>query len=159
MKLLETLRDTLPQTGYVSWIGLRPKRRATIIVVNQVEARLKKGLLGDRYASRSDKRQVTLMQTEHLPVIASLLGLDSIDPATLRRNICVSGLNLLALKEKQFQIGDAVLEYTGQCHPCSFMEETFGEGGYNAMRGHGGITARIIKPGLIKLNDSVSTLK
>jgi MOSC domain-containing protein YiiM len=99
------------------------------------------------------------MQIEHLPVIASLLGIDSIDPATLRRNICVSGLNLLALKEKQFQIGDAVLEYTGQCHPCSFMEETFGEGGYNAMRGHGGITARIIKSGLIKLNDSVSTLK
>ncbi len=159
MKLLETLRDTLPQIGYVSWIGLRPKRRTTIIVVDQVEARLKKGLIGDRYAGRSDKRQVTLMQTEHLPVIASLLGIDSIDPATLRRNICVSGLNLLALKEKKFQIGDAVLEYTGQCHPCSFMEEIFGEGGYNAMRGHGGITARIIKSGLIKLNDSVSTLK
>lgn len=159
MKPLETLRNTLPQTGSVNWIGLRPKRRATIVVVNQVEARLKNGLIGDRYAGRSDKRQVTLMQAEHLPVIASLIGLDAIDPATLRRNICVSGLNLLALKEKKFQIGDAVLEYTGQCHPCSFMEETFGEGGYNAMRGHGGITARIIKSGLIKLNDSVSTIK
>jgi len=155
MKPLETLRNTLPQTGSVNWIGLRPKRRATIVVVNQVEARLKNGLIGDRYAGRSDKRQVTLMQAEHLPVIASLIGLDAIDPAPLRRNICVSGLNLLALKEKKFQIGDAVLEYTGQCHPCSFMEETFGEGGYNAMRGHGGITARIIKSGLIKLNDSV----
>jgi MOSC domain-containing protein YiiM len=159
MKHLETLRETLPQTGYVSWVGLRPERRAKIVVVDQVEACLTKGLIGDRYAGRSGNRQVTLMQAEHLPVIASLLGLDSIDPATLRRNICVSGLNLLALKEKQFQIGDAVLEYTGQCHPCSFMEETFGEGGYNAMRGHDGITARIIKPGLIKLNDSVSTLK
>ncbi|MEE9339020.1 MAG: MOSC domain-containing protein [Methylococcaceae bacterium] len=159
MQPLEILRNTLPQVGQVNWIGLRPERRATMEVVNQVKARLENGLVGDRYAGRSGKRQVTLMQIEHLPVIASLLGLDSIDPATLRRNICVSGLNLLALKEKKFQIGDAVLEYTGQCHPCSFMEEIFGEGGYNAMRGHGGITARIIKPGLIKLNDSVSTLK
>ncbi len=159
MKPLEILRNTLPQVGQVNWIGLRPERRATMEVVNQVEAHLEKGLIGDRYAGLSGNRQVTLMQIEHLPVIASLLGVDTISPATLRRNICVSGLNLLALKEKKFQIGDAVLEYTGLCHPCSFMEETFGQGGYNAIRGHGGITARVIKSGLIKLNNSVSTLK
>jgi len=159
MKPLEILRNTLPQTGYVSWIGLRPERRTTILVVDKVEAVVKSGLIGDRYAGRSGKRQVTLIQAEHLPVIASLLGFDTIDPAILRRNLCVSGLNLLALKEKQFQVGDAVLEYTGLCHPCSFMEESFGEGGYNAVRGHGGITARVVTSGLIKLKDSVSTIK
>ncbi len=144
----------------MSWLGLRSERKAAIIVVvDKVEASLTSGLIGDRYAGRSGKRQVTLMQAEHLPVIASLLNLDSIDPATLRRNICIKGLNLLALKEKHFQIGDAVLEYTGLCHPCSFMEETFGQGGYNAIRGHGGITARVLKAGVIKLNDCVFTLK
>ncbi len=68
----------------------------------------------------------------------------------------ISGINLLALKGKQFRIGGAVLEYTGLCHPCSFMESTFGPGGYNAVRGHGGITARVIERGTIALTNEVS---
>lgn len=159
MKPLEILRNTLPQIGHVSWIGLRPERRATILVVDKAEAVVERGLIGDRYTGRSGKRQVTLIQAEHLAVIASLLGLDAIDPVMLRRNICVNGLNLLALKDKQFQMGDAVLEYTGLCHPCSFMEEIFGQGGYNAVRGHGGITAQVIVSGLIKLNDCVAVVE
>ena len=159
MKPLEILRNTLPQIGHVNWLGIRPGRRATIQIVDRVEVGIENGIRGDRYAGRSGKRQVTLIQTEHLPVIASLLGIDAVAPVKLRRNICVTGLNLLALKEKQFQIGDAVLEYTGLCHPCSFMEETFGQGGYNAVRGHGGITARVVKSGMIKLDDSVFAIK
>lgn len=158
MKPIDILLNTLPQTGKITWIGVRPKRRATMVIVDTVEAKTNSGLTGDRYAGRSGKRQVTLIQQEHLAVIASLLNLDSVDPALLRRNICVSGINLLALKDKQFKIGNTILEYTGLCHPCSFMEETFGSGGYNAIRGHGGITARVIKSGLIKIDDKVSSI-
>ena len=158
MKTIQTLLNTLPQTGTVSWIGLRPQRRAIINVVEQVEAFKDTGLIGDRYAGTAGKRQVTLIQTEHLQVMASLLGLESVDPALLRRNICISGLNLLALKGKRFQIGDALLEYTGLCHPCSFMEEVFGDGGYNAIRGHGGITASVIRTGVIRLDDPVKMM-
>lgn len=158
MKTLDTLFKTLPQKGKVTWIGVRPERRAEMLVVDAVEATTQNGLTGDRYAGRSGNRQVTLIQTEHLPVIASNLGLASVDPVLLRRNICVSGINLLALKDKQFQIGDVILEYTGLCHPCSFMEEifgAFGAGGYNAVRGHGGINARVLKSGIIRLGDVV----
>ncbi len=153
---LLTLLETLPQTGRVEWIGLRPSRRAELDIVEQVIADTDFGLEGDRYSGSSGKRQVTLLQYEHLPVIASILGITTCAPELLRRNIVISGINLLALKGKQFRIGGAVLEYTGLCHPCSFMESTFGPGGYNAVRGHGGITARVIERGTIALTNEVS---
>ena len=152
---IKELLANLPQTGRVRWIGLRPERRATMHEVESVWADTDYGLEGDRYAGRSGKRQVTLIQYEHLDVIASLLGLDRCDPSILRRNIAVSGINLNALKEKCFTVGEATLEYTGLCHPCSFMEQSFGPGGYNAVRGHGGITARVIQSGNITLGSMV----
>lgn len=155
---LHDLFNTLPQIGRLDWIGIRPERRAPIHVVENVNAIAGKGLLGDRYKSANGKRQVTLIQGEHLYAIASILGRDTIDPALLRRNLVVTGINLLALKDRQFQIGSTLLEYTGLCHPCSAMETTFGEGGYNAVRGHGGITARIIQSGSMSLGDSVTAL-
>jgi MOSC domain-containing protein YiiM len=154
--LLKDLLQTIPQVGEVIWIGVRPARRAPVQKVEQVMATREKGLAGDHYAGTYSKtRQVTLIQAEHLPAIASLSGHASVDPALLRRNIVVCGINLLALKDTEFQIGEAILKMTGLCHPCSRMEEALGAGGYNAMRGHGGITASVVKSGLIKTGDKV----
>lgn len=154
---LHTLLNSLPQTGEVLWIGLRPGHCQAVEAVEGVEAVPGNGLVGDRFRGRGaeSRRQVTLIQAEHLAAVGSFLGGEAIDPALLRRNIVVSGLNLLALKDKRFRIGQAVLEYTGLCHPCSRMEEVLGPGGYNAMRGHGGITARVIEGGLIRVGDGV----
>ncbi len=52
----------------------------------------------------------------------------------------------------------AVLEASGECHPCSRIEETFGAGGYNAVRGFGGITARVIEGGAILLSSAVTPI-
>lgn len=152
---LGQLLHTLPQQGRVQWLAVRPERRAAMIIVDSVMAEAGKGLVGDRYKSINGKRQVTLIQAEHLPVIASLVGFNQVDPARLRRNIVVRGINLLALKDKFFQIGGAVFQGSGLAHPCSRMEEILGPGGYNAMRGHGGITAMVHKSGIIRLHDSV----
>jgi MOSC domain-containing protein YiiM len=153
---LKELFANVPRAGTVEWIGVRPARREPVIVVDTVEAREGRGLTGDRFrGSASSKRQVTLIQAEHLPVVARLLGLERVDPALLRRNIVVGGINLLALNGAQFAIGGALMEGTGPCHPCSRMEETFGTGGYNAVRGHGGITARVLSGGVIRVGDPV----
>ena len=128
-----------------------------MITVDEVQIELNMGLQGDRFSGRSgNPRQVTLIQQEHLHVVASCLNLESISPSLLRRNIVVSGINLLALKDKIFRIGNATLEFSGLCHPCSKMERQLGAGGYNAMRGHGGITARVCEAGLVRLNDKVT---
>lgn len=147
--------DNIPQVGTIQWIGLRPARRAPIAVVDEAEIS-EIGLVGDFFKGAAGaSRAVTLIQAEHLPVVANILSREFIDPALLRRNIVVSGINLKSLKQKQFQIGSAILLGTGNCAPCSFMEEQLGPGGFNAMRGHGGITASIILPGKIAVGDSV----
>ncbi|UEG52246.1 MOSC domain-containing protein [Mucilaginibacter daejeonensis] len=154
---LQKLMNTMPQQGKVTWIGVRPKRKAPLLSVDNVEAITLKGLQGDHFSgSATSKRQVTLIQQEHIDLVSSVMQLNTLTPGMLRRNIAVKGINLLALKDRKFWVGDVLLEYTGECHPCSRMEEIMGPGGYNAMRGHGGITARILKGGAIGLNATVS---
>jgi len=151
---LQKLIDTLPQQGKVCWIGVRTGRKKAMVSVEAVEAITQKGLTGDHFSgSAGSKRQVTLIQQEHLDAIASFMAIKEVSPEMLRRNIVTKGFNLLALKDKRFWLGEVLLEYTGECHPCSRMEETLGDGGYNAVRGHGGITARILKGGKISLGD------
>ncbi len=156
---LGALMATLPRPGRVEWIGLRPARDVAMREVAAAEAVAGRGLLGDRYASGSGKRGLTLIQAEHLPVIAALAARDGLSPAALRRNLVVSGLPLVALKGRRFRIGEVVLEGTGPCDPCSRMEDALGPGGYNAMRGHGGLCARILAGGRLALGDAVIPLE
>lgn len=155
--MLQQLLNSLPQIGRVEWIGIAPAPRAPIRPVDVVSAEAGHGLTGDHHAKRrkGGERQVTLIQFEHLAAVASLCGRDAVSPELLRRNIAVSGLNLLALKNRPFRIGEVLLEGTGPCEPCSRMEENLGPGGYNAMRGHGGITARVLEGGTIRIGDQV----
>jgi MOSC domain-containing protein YiiM len=154
MKLSELI-ENYHQAGEVVWIGVRPERRSPVQILASVNLIAGKGLEGDRYKSPDGSRQVTLIQEEHLHAVGAFMNKPPVDPSLTRRNIVVKGINLLALNGKQFRIGNALLEYSGECHPCSRMEENLGKGGYNAMRGHGGITARILVSGEIRLGDRV----
>lgn len=155
--LVKELLGVMPQRGRLEWIGLRPAYRAQVQATAAVRAEAGRGLIGDHYAeSPGSKRQVTLLQTEHLPVIAALTGHAQVPPEWLRRNLLVSGINLLALKDRRFRIGAVLLEGTGLCQPCTRMEEVLGAGGYNAMRGHGGITARVLEGGMLRVGDAVT---
>lgn len=184
MKTIHELRATFPRPGRLDWIGLREARRAPVRSVPEAEVHPLVGLVGDHGRAAPGRlraltgepgetpvaasgtaipggpgrRQVTLIQAEHLPVIAALAGREAVTPEELRRNLVVSGLPLLALKDARFRVGEVVLEGTGECHPCSRMEENLGEGGYNAVRGHGGLTARVISGGVIRVGDPVTVL-
>ena len=106
----------ISQQGKVEWIGIRPKRLLEVHSVSAVTANPDTGLEGDHFKkSSTGKRQVTLIQLEHLDVVARILGKSEIPPELLRRNIVVSGINLLALKHQQFQVGEVLLETTGIC--------------------------------------------
>jgi MOSC domain-containing protein YiiM len=160
VKTLAVRLTDVPQTGKVVWIGVSPEPRGKIAEVSQAEARVGTGLEEDHHSKRrpGGKRQVTLIQHEHLPAIAALAGIAQAAPELLRRNVVVAGINLLSLKGMRFRIGEATLEGTGTCDPCSRMEENLGHGGFQAMRGHGGLTARVVETGMIRVGDLVTAL-
>ena len=155
---ISTLTQRFPVNGELVWIGIRPARKQTMLSVEEIQVDCQHGLIGDHYAGNSGKRQLTLFQWEHLAVLESFVG-ENITPDMLRRNLLIRGINLISLKKRTFQIGSAVFKTTGLCHPCSRMETVLGQGGYNAMRNHGGITAQIIQPGQIKKGDELSVLQ
>jgi MOSC domain-containing protein YiiM len=153
---LEDLMERFPRSGQVRWIGVRPRRGGDVQVVHSATLVEERGLERDHRAEKiGTKRQVTLIQWEHLSVVAELCGREALDPSLPRRNIAVMGINISALKASRFRIGGAVLEGTGYCHPCSRMELNLGPSGYNAVSGHGGITARVIEGGTFKCGDEV----
>jgi len=143
------------QPGIVAAILVREERLAAPVALPHADI-TEGGITGDH--ARPGKRAVTLIQAEHLAVIGAMLGRDAIDAALLRRNLVIRGLNLNALKGRQIQIGQAILDITTICAPCSRMEAALGPGGYSAMRGHGGWCAAVIRPGRINLGDAVTPL-
>ena len=153
---LARMMERFAVPGRIEAIWLRPTRRDPVAAAT--EAMLTDaGLAGDH--ARPGKRALTLIQAEHLPVIAALAGLGRVlDGSELRRNLVVSGLNLAAMRGRSLRIGAATVTITGPCHPCSRMEEILGHGGYTAMRGHGGVTAQVVTPGRIAQGDSVVPL-
>lgn len=171
MPELRDLMSCFPHPGRLDAIFLRPGRREPARSVDRVSALAGRGLLGDRKADKTSARgaggarQVSLIQAEHLPVLCALLQRAELDPALLRRNLLVSGINLLAARSLfkdqplHLQIGTARLEISGPCDPCSHMEEALGAGGYNAMRGHGGMTARVLESGEMAVGDVVTVLR
>lgn len=144
--------------GTVDWIGLRPSKTKPMRAVAEAQATGDAGLADDRFAGGATHRQVTLFQLEHLDTIAKLMGVDQVEPSQTRRNIGVRGINLYALIDSDFEIGECILHATGDCPPCERMETTIGAGGREAMSGLGGITARVVKPGPIRVGDTVRRL-
>lgn len=87
-----------------------------------------------------------------------LLGRDTLDAVELRRDLVVAGINLRSQRDRVFRIGPVVFEGPGPCHPGSRMESALGIGGFQALRGHAGITARVIAGGSVMVEDRVEVL-
>tara|TARA_B100001094_G_C17978427_1_gene693973 strand:- start:302 stop:778 length:477 start_codon:yes stop_codon:yes gene_type:complete len=146
--------------GKLEWIGVR-EVQGNIKSLDSVLAIKGEGLEGDKITfKKSKKRQVTLMQKEHISVILSLA--QEKDQSRIRkiqyyfkRNLLISKCNVQNLKGKIFTIGDAKFLGTGDCKPCKKIENLLGVSMLDAMQGMGGITALVAESGIIKINDQL----
>ena len=158
-RLLDKLcADIAP--GKLEWIGLRSERRGEVLVVDEAEAVVGLGLVGDHRMKKTpgSARQVTLISREYIDSICRHTGHAAIDPRLLRRNLVISGMNLNLLRYQRLQIGELIIETNALCHPCSRMDENLGKGGTAAMFGYGGLCAKIIQGGTLRVGDAVVRL-
>ncbi len=125
-----------------------------IVSVSEVDCVAGSGLVGDRFFDYKPgyKGQVTFFSSEVFDSLCEGLGVCERDPALLRRNVLTRGVDLNALIGKNFSIQGVVFEGTEECRPCYWMDTALAPGAEAALRGQGGLRARILEGGTLRVN-------
>ena len=149
--------------GAIEAIFVVPVGGETMQQVTEAKALAGCGLEGDRYCKRTgywtgvDECEATFIQAEHLNEIARASGI-GVQNGEHRRNIVTRGVELERLRGRQFQVGGAVFEYDRPRPPCSYIEGLTEPGMTRALVGRGGICARVVKSGQIRVGDTIIAL-
>lgn len=124
-----------------------------------IECVTQKGIAGDRFFDIRDDYdgQVTFMNSEVVELIQKEHQgtLDhEVDASLFRRNIMVSGVNVIELIGKTFMISGVMFEGVKHCAPCRWMDIMMGKGVMKLMKGRGGLRARVIQGGTLSLGET-----
>jgi len=144
-------------------IFIAARGSAAMTRVEQVDAIANRGLAGDRYLERTgywtgvDECEVTLIRGEDLDEIYRATGLHVHD-GEHRRNLITRGIRLEELAGRRFRIGEAVLSYDRPRPPCGHVQQLTERGMTRALYGRGGICARVVKSGRIRVGDELVLL-
>ena len=149
---------TDPLSARLSGIILRSARRAAVHRVVEACVTVGRGLVGDHAQARNPDRGVTLITTADIDAVVERLG-RAIDPRTLRRNLLLEAPGQFLRTGQRYVAGEVILLITGPCAPCGRMREVLGEPGFQAMRGHGGMTARVIQGGCLRIGEMFKPLQ
>ena len=156
-------------TDVVEGIYISPKGSAAMERIEEVRAVENAGLEGDRYREGTgywtpygDVCEVTLIEAEDLDEIERETGL-RVKNGEHRRNIVTRGIKLESLRGRwfrgrQFRIGEAVLEYDRPRPPCKHIQDLTEPGMARALKGRGGICARVVEGGWIRARDKIVAL-
>ena len=147
--------------GSVEGIYVARKGSASMERVEEVRTIEGCGIEGDRYCEGTgfwttygDVCEVTLISSEDLDYIQSELGI-RVKGGEHRRNIVTRGIRLEDLRRKRFRIGEALLEYDRSRPPCRHVQDLSEPGMTRALKGRGGICARVVEGGTIRARDAI----
>ena len=137
----------------VTHLHLATAHRSDLTEVPEVLAVEGMGLEGDRYLGTT--RNVTVVAEGELEAAATQLGYPILPGAT-RRNITVDADRLPRTTGTLIHMGEATLSVWRDCPPCQRMYQTVGPRAREALAGRGGIAAKVVKGGMIRVGDPVS---
>jgi len=149
--------------GIVEGIFVTREGSAPMERVEEVRTVERCGIEGDRYCEGTgfwtrygDVCEVTLIESEDLDYIEDELGI-GVKNGEHRRNIITRGIRLGNLRRKKFRIGEAVLEYDRPRPPCRHVQDMSERGMTRALKNRGGICARVVRAGSIRVHDPIET--
>lgn len=133
--------------------GQRPGEHPTL-EVNEVECVAGQGLVGDRFLNFKEdyKGQVTFFSGEVFEDVCRKLSADRKSPGVTRRNIITEGVDLNSLVGKEFEIQGVRFAGVAECSPCYWMNEAIAPGAEAALHGRGGLRARILTDGILRVD-------
>jgi MOSC domain-containing protein YiiM len=148
--------------GVVEGIYVTSQGSAAMERVEEVTTVEGCGIEGDRYCEGTgfwtvygDVCQVTLIEGEDLDFIENELGI-SVKDGQHRRNIITRGVRLLDLRRKRFRVGEVLLEFDRSRPPCRHVQDLSEPGMTRALKGRGGICARVVEAGQIRAQDAIA---
>ena len=123
-----------------------------IVEVKEVACRAGRGLVGDRFFDfKSDyKGQVTFFAAEVFDEVCRKLELSDRSPGLTRRNVITRGVDLNLLMGRKFEVQGVVFEGVSECSPCHWMNRALAPGAEAALRGRGGLRAKILTDGVLR---------
>jgi hypothetical protein len=130
-----------------------PPGEHPVIAADQIECVAGRGIRGDRYFNFQEdyKGQITFFSLDVFDAMRRELNLPEAQPASTRRNVFVSGVELSALVGTEFEIQGVRFAGVEECRPCYWMTRAFGdERAENWLKGRGGLRARILSDGLLR---------
>lgn len=136
----------------------KPPGEAPMVDVASVECVAGKGLKGDRYFDfkTNYKGQVTFFSEEVYERLCEEFQVTHLDPSVFRRNIIVRDADLNALIGLEFEVQGIRFQGTQEAAPCYWMNRAFAEGAEKALKGHGGLRARVLTDGVLHRDGSGS---
>ena len=123
------------------------------------------GLEGDRYCAATGHWsrfgrvcEVTFIAAEDLDEIERETGV-SVKNGEHRRNVVTRGISLKALRRgERFRVGEVAFEYRGPRSVCRYIERLTEPGMTQALKGRGGICARVIENGTVGVGDEIEVV-
>lgn len=121
--------------------------------VSRVECVAGKGLRGDRFCEFKEnyKGQVTFISAEVFEDVCRSVGAGEQNPAVTRRNVVTQGVELNSLMGQKFLVQNIQFEGVAECSPCQWMDEAIAPGAAAALHGRGGLRARVLTDGLLRV--------
>jgi MOSC domain-containing protein YiiM len=100
------------------------------------------------------KGQVTFFAWETFEAVSRELGVVDKEPSAFRRNVITRGEpDLKAWIGREFELQGVRFLGTGESSPCEWMEMAFAPGALKALSGRGGLRARILTNGILRVDE------